>query len=64
MGNSFCQCNSLCLGKKEENLSSSNLSKTYNKNLWILEKSSNYSHKKMKSPVVGTQKDRTPKLQQ
>ena len=32
MGNSFCQCNSLCLGKKEENLSSSNLSKAYNYN--------------------------------
>ena len=32
MGNSFCQCNNLCLGKKEENLSASNLSKAYNYN--------------------------------
>ena len=32
MGYSFCQCNSLCLLKKEENLSSSNLSKKYNYN--------------------------------
>ena len=32
MGNSFCQCNSLFFEKKEENLSSSNLSKTYNYN--------------------------------
>ena len=33
MGNSFCQCKSLCLWKKEENLTSPNLSKAFNYNL-------------------------------
>ena len=32
MGNSFCQCKTICQTKKEENLSSSNLSTTYNNN--------------------------------
>ena len=32
MGSSFCQCKTICQTKKEENLSSSNLSTTYNNN--------------------------------
>ena len=32
MGSSFCQCKTICQKKREENLSSSNLSTTYNYN--------------------------------
>ena len=33
MGSSFCQCKTICQKKREENLSSSNLSTTYNYNM-------------------------------
>ena len=33
MGNNICQCKTICQTKREENLSSSNLSTTYNYNI-------------------------------